>query len=953
MRGAKLREGKALSILSSFMETSHDNATQQKSQRPHLLVVSHETTLSGAPIQLIHLAGWLRSRGWEIALVAPEDGPVLEPLRKSGVELIFEAQLLIDPAYAALRRLAARFDLVLANTVATWEAVQAAHLEQRPVVWYLHETQVGVELMKLIHMIEPSLGLADALIVPTKTTARIYQPLTRRPIQVVPYGIPDLGRTSPRPSDKRVTFVTTATYESRKGQDILLEAITRLDPDVREKGNFVMAVRPLETEFHEQLRVRSREFSNVRLLGPLEHQQSIDLLRDADVVVCPSRDETMPIFLLEGMGLGRALIATDVGGVSEWLHDGENALVVPSQDSAALAVAIERCIKDRELIHRLADRARETFERHFTLDRFGEQFEATLLEAVESRESSAQPGSYEEWAELYETPREFDRIALRQAIETFAQRPLFSILLPVYNPNLDWLTDAIDSVRRQIYENWELCIADDASTDQSVRPFLQEQAARDKRIKLVFRKENGHISACSNSALALATGEWCSLLDQDDTLAEHALALVAREVNEHPDAGLIYSDEDKIDLEGDRSNPFFKTDWNPELFLGQNYINHLGSYRTSLLREIGGFREGFEGSQDYDLALRCIERLQTHQVRHIPRILYHWRMVPGSLAEVRDAKPYAKDAARLALNSHLERAGIAARAEPCPENVESHRVTFDVPEPRPRLAMIISARNHVSHVSQCVESIRPFLDSRDEIIIVAHSGVEGDLAALDKRGAIVLRDDFGSNPGRMNNVAAARATAEILVFLDAGLKPAGEEWLREMISQARRRDVGVVGARIWSTQGLLAQGGFILGLGGIVGVAHAGIPRGHAGFFNRSFLQRNCAAVSSDCLAVRAKVFRDLGGFEEKKLVENFQDLDFCLRAWDRGLQVVWTPYAELVASESGVFLAPLSGPDADYIRERWAVRLNEDPFYSPNLSLALPGLFGLAFPPRWLHARG
>jgi hypothetical protein len=170
-----------------------------------------------------------------------------------------------------------------------------------------------------------------------------------------------------------------------------------------------------------------------------------------------------------------------------------------------------------------------------------------------------------------------------------------------------------------------------------------------------------------------------------------------------------------------------------------------------------------------------------------------------------------------------------------------------------------------------------------------------------------------------------------------------------MISQASRREVGVVGARVWSAQGLLEQGGFILGLGGIAGVAHAGIPRGHAGFFNRSFLQRNCAAVSSDCFAVRTEVFRELGGFEDKKLAESFQDMDFCLRAWERGLQVVWTPYAELVASGPGGFSPPLTGPDVDYFQERWALRLREDPFYSPNLSLALPG-FELAFPPRWLH---
>ena len=466
---------------------------------------------------------------------------------------------------------------------------------------------------------------------------------------------------------------------------------------------------------------------------------------------------------------------------------------------------------------------------------------------------------------------------------------------------------------------------------------------------MVFRTANGHISACSNSALALATGEWCALLDQDDRLAEHALALVACEAADHPDAGLIYSDEDKIDPAGSRSNPFFKTDWNPELFLGQNYINHLGSYRTSLLRAIGGFREGLEGSQDYDLALRCIERLQAHQIRHIPRILYHWRMVPGSLAEVRDAKPYAKEAARRALNDHLQRAGIAGHAEPCPENIESHRVIYDPPVPRPRVSIIIAAKNESGSLTQRIESLQSSLDPGDEIIVVIEA-VDSDISSLKRRGVTVVREHFAGNRGRMNNAAASSATGDILLFLDIEVEANGRAWLHEIISQVSRPEVAVVGGRLWSADGILQQGGFVVGLCGIVGQVHAGIPRGHPGFFNRAFLQRNCTAVSSDCFAVRRQVFREFGGFDEQHLTRNFQDVDFCLRAWDRGLQVIWTPYVDLVLHESGESL-PTIGPDAEYVRRRWAERLREDPFYSPNLSLASP-VFESAFPPRWLHAR-
>ncbi|MBA3651477.1 MAG: glycosyltransferase, partial [Chthoniobacterales bacterium] len=276
--------------------------------------------------------------------------------------------------------------------------------------------------------------------------------------------------------------------------------------------------------------------------------------------------------------------------------------------------------------------------------------------------------------------------------------PLISVLMPVYNPDLNFLAEAIESVRAQSSGEWELCMADDLSTDDRVRPFLRENAARDERIRIAFREANGGIAACSNSALALAKGEWCALLDQDDLLAPIALAEIAREYAEHPDAGIIYSDEDFLDSSGQHINPFFKPDWNPELFLGQNYLNHLGVYRTELLREIGGFREGFEGSQDYDLALRCSQQLQAKQIRHIPRILYHWRMVTGSLADQPDAKPQARHAARRALNSHLQARGIAARAEACPENEESHRIIYELPVPAPRVTILAAGCEETSRL---------------------------------------------------------------------------------------------------------------------------------------------------------------------------------------------------------------------------------------------------------------
>jgi O-antigen biosynthesis protein len=538
------------------------------------------------------------------------------------------------------------------------------------------------------------------------------------------------------------------------------------------------------------------------------------------------------------------------------------------------------------------------------------------------------PGSYGEWIRRYDTITSADRAALRAEAARMPQRPLISILLPVYNAQLDWLGEAINSVKAQTYPQWELCIADDASTKSHVRPFLKEQAQSDPRIKLVFRPTNGHISACSNSALAQATGAWCGLLDQDDVLAEHALSLVAREIDARPGAGLIYSDEDFIDVSGTRSNPFIKPDWNPELFLGQNYVNHFGVYRTELLREIGGFREGFEGSQDYDLVLRSVEQLHRGQIRHIPRVLYHWRMVPGSLAEVRDAKPYAKDAARRALSEHVARTGTRATVEPCPESIESHRMRYEVPSPPPSVTLML----YVSHVYE-----HP---STSAGVIRERTGYPNcEIVDVERSEGLTLAASL--------NDAAMRSGAELLVFLDAALEITEADWLDELVSQAMRPDVGAVGARVWNADDTLRHGGYLLGVGGIASSAHEGLPRGHAGFFNRTFLQRNCSAVSLECMAVRAEVFRELGGFDAANLRDTFHDVDFCLRAGERGLHVVWTPYVNPIAQASA---APSgSSPvDEEYMRSRWGTKLPNDPFYSPSLSLELPA-FELAFPPRWL----
>ncbi|MEY2532074.1 MAG: hypothetical protein QOI96_2159, partial [Verrucomicrobiota bacterium] len=484
-------------------------------------------------------------------------------------------------------------------------------------------------------------------------------------------------------------------------------------------------------------------------------------------------------------------------------------------------------------------------------------------------------------------------------------------------------------------------------------------------VKLTFREKNGHISACSNSALALATGEWCALLDHDDLFAESALALVAMEIVEYPNAGMIYSDQDSISRNGVRSNPFFKSDWDPVLFLGQNFVNHLGVYKTSLLREVGGFREGYEGSQDYDLVLRCVERLRPEQVRHIPRILYHWRMVPGSVGASGEEKPYAKEAARRAIADHLVRTGIAGRVEPCPENIDHHRVIFEVPKPEPLVSIMIPMRDRVELLKQCVRSLRERTDyPRTEIIIVDNNSVEeethrylSELAA--SKTARVVEEHGPFNYSRLINRGVLEAKGEIVALLNNDVEAEDQSWLREMVSHAVRPEVGAVGARLWYPDGRMQHGGVTLGFGGVAGDPLSHLPRGHPGYWDRAILARNCSAVTAACMVMRKAVFMEVGGFNQVDLAVNFNDVEFCLHLLARGLQIVWTPYANLTHRESASRGYKRSAADQTqfsretaYMQRRWGSELLCDPFYSPNLSLQFPG-FQPAFPPRWKTCAG
>jgi glycosyltransferase involved in cell wall biosynthesis len=567
---------------------------------------------------------------------------------------------------------------------------------------------------------------------------------------------------------------------------------------------------------------------------------------------------------------------------------------------------------------------------------------------------------YAEWIRRYDTISDEDRVQMRERINRMLKQPLISVVMPTYNPKPDWLIEAIESVRKQIYQHWELCIADDVSTDPAVRPILESYAKEDARIKVVFREQNGHISAASNSALELVTGEWVALLDHDDLLAEQALFWVADAINSNPDLRLIYSDEDKLDEVGRRCDPYFKCDWNADLFYSQNLISHLGVYRSDLLNAIGGFRVGLEGAQDYDLALRCVEYIEPKQIHHIPRVLYHWRMHAASTAQFAGSKPYAMLAGEKALNEHLQRQGIIAKAELL--DFGMYRVSYALPDTPPMVSLIIPTRNRLQLLRQCVESILKKTSYPNYEILIVDNGSD-DPATLQYFREIesearvrVLRDDRPFNYSALNNAAVKVARGELVALINNDIEVISPEWLSEMVSHALRPSIGAVGARLWYPNKKLQHGGVILGLGGVAGHSHKYLDHTQYGYFGRANLVQSFSAVTAACLVIRKTIFEEVGGLNETDLPIAFNDVDFCLRVREAGYRNVWTPYAELYHHESatrGLEDTPEKQARFDkeqhYMKQRWGDQLLNDPAYSPNLTLDHTD-FSLAWPPRVEH---
>ena len=574
--------------------------------------------------------------------------------------------------------------------------------------------------------------------------------------------------------------------------------------------------------------------------------------------------------------------------------------------------------------------------------------------SAESEETETADG-YGDYLRCYDVLSDDDRAAIRDRIQSFVNPPSFSVILPVFNAPEEFLRRAIESVRTQLYPHWELCIADDASTAPHVRRLLVAYKRKDRRIKVCFRKRNGHISAASNSALAMASGEFVALLDHDDELSETALYRMAEESLAHPDAQLLYSDEDKLSPQGRRRDPYFKPDWNPDLLLGQNFVCHLGVYRRDRVAAIGGFREGFEGAQDWDLVLRFSEGLGPDEIRHIPAVLYHWRVSSSSTAASMAAKPYAVQAAERAVAEALARRGESARLEILPQGA-LFLPHFAV-HGEPLVSIVVPTRDGVRWLRRCLESLERTDYSHWEVLVIDNQS--SDPVTLEYLREIarhpkvrVLSYPHPFDFAAMHNWAVPQAEGEFICLLNDDTEVRTPGWLREMLALAQRPGIGAVGAKLLYPGGTVQHAGVVLGIGGIAGHVHRYFAGDSCGSFCRANLVENYSAVTGACLLLKKSLWLAAEGMSPYLAVA-YNDVDLCLRLREMGLRNVWTPAAVLLHYESRS-----RGPETDpekqrrfaveraYMQWRWGPLLSADPAYNPNLTLNNED-FSLAWPPR------
>ncbi|MDF5715622.1 MAG: glycosyltransferase [Rhizonema sp. NSF051] len=544
--------------------------------------------------------------------------------------------------------------------------------------------------------------------------------------------------------------------------------------------------------------------------------------------------------------------------------------------------------------------------------------------------------AYEAWLDVNQWNEKASN-HLRNRLKTCQDLPKISVVMPVYNPQVRFLELAIASVVNQVYENWELCIADDCSTDPAVHSTLNHWVAKDQRIRVIFREQNGNISAATNSAASLANGDFLLFLDHDDELSPDALGEVALCLTEDPKTDFLYSDDDKIDTVGRRFAPQFKPDWSPELLLSYMYLSHLCTVRRTIFESIGGLRVGFEGSQDYDFALRATEI--SRQVTHLPLVLYHWRAVPGSTAVSGAAKPASFAAAQKALQEALTRRNILGYVSQPEWAVKGAVGIFEheFPDTGPSVTIIIPTKNKVDLLRKCVSSLEKTTYQNYQIVIIDNESDDPKtityLESLPHKVLRIQNPETGFNFAAINNRAAEQVNSDYLLFLNNDTEVISSSWLSQMMGYAQFEGVGAVGARLLYPDGRIQHAGVVHGLHhGLVGHALKLLPNWDHGYLSYAKVVRNYSALTAACLLTPRQLFLELEGFDEQEFAVAYNDVDYCYRLLANNYRCVYCPKAELIHYEG------LSRGFMDHPQEKFAYRQKYyqklDSFYSPHLSL-------------------
>jgi O-antigen biosynthesis protein len=570
---------------------------------------------------------------------------------------------------------------------------------------------------------------------------------------------------------------------------------------------------------------------------------------------------------------------------------------------------------------------------------------------------------YDEWVRHYDTLTDTDRDIMRVHQSKFVHQPVISVLMSSCSAEPQWLIKVIESVKSQIYPHWELCVADNSGTNSNARQVLERYSAADARIKVALFPQSGNAAELTKQALDLANGTWLVLLGLEDLLTENALFWIAHAANQNHSVQLMYADEDKIDIASKRYDPYFKCDWNVDLFYSQNMLGRLVFFKADLLRQIGGYRDNFGVSTTYDLVLRCIEHIKPEQIGHIPRVLHHQatqiKSTSGSslVLSQQTAATVPDITGVQALNEHFQRLGIKASAE---ISAQSYRIRYSLPDVLPLVTIIIPTRNGLMLLRQCIDSIvTKTTYSNYEILIIDNGSDDPETLTYLQNLAqnqrfTVLRDDGPFNYSALNNAAVKIATGELVALVNNDIEVITPDWLSEMVVHALRNNVGAVGARLWYPNNTLQHAGVILGCHGLAGHVHKKLAKNKPGYFNRANVVQNYSAITAACMVVKKSLFEEVGGFNEKDLCIAFNDVDLCAKLQAAGYRNLWTPYADLYHHESAT-----RGPDdanqaalertakeASYIQKNWSKLLAHDPAYSPNLSIESEDC-SLAWPPR------